>query len=611
MYLVQVIPIISVKTLGNLSYFTSLAVNLGDIVEVSINKRKVFAIVIEIRQASQSKLEIRNQDFSLKKINGIAIPGAIPTNIIQIMNEAATLVGSNLATLLEIYLPYDFLNQQKLDIYTNPDDHKLHFIELARRDSVSNMRQIIRERFARDESVMIIAPTMLSAIAIYNELSDGIEDRTYLYHSELTKKQKEKVYVGIENKKPTCIISTPNLIGLYAHRVRSIIIHEEDSKYYDHTREEINSRDVFLYMARCFGFDTTLTSRVPSINSYYLANSDVARRHILAQNYFNNKILMSKMNDQDRKPYSIYLSYEIKLLIDENLNENKNIVLYTQRKGISSSSVCMDCGESIKCETCENDLCLFEDVKTGDRYYRCLTCKTKTKIEKEVKCKICDGLRITTLGIGTQGLYEHLHSLYPETKIHILDGDHIKSKKDAIKKYQEFKSSGGILIGTEMMLPLLEHIDLIGIISLDTYFSLPEYTTDEEIMQTINTLLFSLKENGNLVIQTRHKSALWEFVKSNSLIKYYEYEIKNRHDANLPPFTYMVSFDLPHDANTPDFLNNKNYEYYNIRGREFIRHIYLIPRSIWEKDVNLRQIVSDNLLPYGLRVNQRSVLKGL
>ena len=48
MYLVEVIPIISIKTLGKLSYFTSLNVSLGDIVEISINKRKLMAIVVYI-----------------------------------------------------------------------------------------------------------------------------------------------------------------------------------------------------------------------------------------------------------------------------------------------------------------------------------------------------------------------------------------------------------------------------------------------------------------------------------------------------------------------------------------------------------------------------------
>lgn len=613
MYLVDVIPIISVKTLGNLSYFTSLPVNLGDMVEVSINKRKIYAIVVAMRQVGESKLEIRNQNFSLKKIDSIAIAGAIQKDVIQIINEAASYVGTNLATLLEIYLPRDFLTDQKLDLYVNKDNYKLHIIELARRDSGSNMRQIIRERLARDESVLIITPTVISAATIYDELSEGIEDRTHIYHSELTKKQKEKVYKSISSEKPTCIISTPNLIGLYAHRVRSIIIHEEESKYYDHTMQRVNSRDAFLYMAQSLGFDTTLTARAPSLNSYYLASIDPSRRLILAQNYFNNKIILSRMNNPDKKAFSIYLSYELKLLIDRNLAENKNIVLYAQRKGISSSSVCMDCGESIKCKVCSNDLCLFEDIKNGDRYYRCLTCKTKTKIdsEKEIKCEKCEGWRIATLGIGTQGLAEHIKSLYPDTPIHILDGDHIKTKKDAIKKYGEFKSKGGILIGTEMMLPLLEHIDLIGIVSLDTYFSLPEYTTDEEIMQTFTNLLFSLKENGNIVVQTRHKSELWAFMTSNSLIKYYEYEMANRHDANLPPFTNMISFDLPIDAHTPEFLNDKGFEYYNMRSRDFVRHIYLIPRETWQRDVNLRQIIVDNMLTYNLQINCRSVLKGL
>ena len=77
MKLVQVIPIITVKTLGKLSYFTSLDVNLGDLVGVNINKRKLLAIVVEISNLEDNKLEIRSQDFSLRKIDSIVTAGAI------------------------------------------------------------------------------------------------------------------------------------------------------------------------------------------------------------------------------------------------------------------------------------------------------------------------------------------------------------------------------------------------------------------------------------------------------------------------------------------------------------------------------------------------------
>ena len=74
----------------------------------------------------------------------------------------------------------------------------------------------------------------------------------------------------------------------------------------------------------------------------------------------------------------------------------------------------------------------------------------------------------------------------------------------------------------------------------------------------------------------------------------------------------MISFDLPHEVGTPDFLNDKNFEYYNIKSRDFVRHIYLlIPRETWSQDKKLRANVVNLLLEYNLNVNQRSVLKGI
>lgn len=610
MKLVQVIPIITVKTLGKLSYFTSLDVNLGDLVGVNINKRKLLAIVVEISNLEDNKLEIRSQDFSLRKIDSIVTAGAINMQIMQLMSEAANYGGTNLATFLSIYLPKDFLNQEQLNIKIKPENYKLTAIELTRRDAIGNIKQIIREKFARDESVLIITPTIISAEKLKDDICGGIEESVFLYHSETSQKNKDKVSKAISSNKKMCLISTPSVIGLYCYNPSTIIIHEEESKYYDHAEEKVNSRNIFYYLAKQLGLEVFLTTKSGSLEAFYLSENEMLLP-LLVQNYQNNKISVIKMNHRDKKPYSHYLSYELKLLLDQYVLEKKKIVLYTQRKGISSSSVCADCGESVTCETCDNDLCLFEDTKTGSRMYRCLTCKTKTKIEKEIICKVCSGMRINTLGVGTQGVRDHIENIYGKDNVYILDSDHIKSKKDAIKLYKEFEATGGILIGTEMMLPLLSDIDLISVISLDTYFSLPEYNTDEEIMLTVSSLLSSLNEGGQIIIQTRHKNKLWEFLPQDSLVKYYKYELNNRHEANLPPFTFMISFDLPHEVGTPDFLNDKNFEYYNIKSRDFVRHIYLIPRETWSQDKKLRANVVNLLLEYNLNVNQRSVLKGI
>ena len=489
MKLVEVVPLTTVKTLARLTYFSNLPLNLGDLVTVEINKRKVFGVVSLLEDAADRKQEIRNVEFSLKKVNSVTIPNFIDEQIVLAMRDAASFAGTNLSTFLSLYLPIDFLKNEKLNFKIDQSKYKLHGIELTRYDSIGNIKQIIREKFARDESVIIICPTIVSAENLKSSLESGIEDSTIVYHSDISKKEKDRTFKQIFSNKKVCLISTPNIVGLFCHNPYTIIIHEEESKYYDHVLERVNARNIFYFLAKSLGIETILTSRTPSLEHYYLSLTEM-RSPLLVQNYAKEKILFSKMNDREHRPYSMYFSYELKLMMDECIKESKKIVLYSQRKGISSSSVCADCGESVKCETCDKDLCLFTSDNT--RYYRCLECKTKIKLDREIVCKVCGGMRINTLGVGTEGLVLDLATLYPDTNIYIMDGDHVKSKREALKLYEKFTETGGVLVGTEMMLPIIRDIDLIGLISIDTYFSLPEYNTDEEALGTTLLLANSL-----------------------------------------------------------------------------------------------------------------------
>ena len=608
MKLVEVVPLTTVKTIARLTYFSNLPLNLGDLVTVEINKRKVFGVVSLLEDAADRKQEIRNVEFSLKKVDSVTIPNLIDEQIVLAMRDAASFAGTNLSTFLSLYLPIDFLKNEKLNFKIDQSRYKLHGIELTRYDSIGNIKQIIREKFARDESVIIICPTIVSAENLKSNLESGIEDSTIVYHSDISKKEKDRTFKQIFSNKKVCLISTPNIVGLFCHNPYTIIIHEEESKYYDHVLERVNARNIFYFLAKSLGIETILTSRTPSLEHYYLSLTEM-RSPLLVQNYAKEKILFSKMNDRDHKPYSMYFSYELKLMMDECVKENKKVVLYSQRKGISSSSVCADCGESVKCETCDKDLCLFTSDNT--RYYRCLECKTKIKLDREIVCKVCDGMRINTLGVGTEGLVLDLATLYPDTNIYIMDGDHVKSKREALKLYEKFSESGGVLVGTEMMLPIIRDIDLIGLISIDTYFSLPEYNTDEEALGTTLLLANSLSQNGRIVIQSRRKSHIWDFAQSASLKKYYESELDNRNETKLPPFSYVISFDLPDNINPPEFIHDHTSEYYNIKSRNFTRHIFFIPRKTWQEDPSLRLNIVNLLITYNLEVNGRSILKGL
>ena len=101
---------------------------------------------------------------------------------------------------LSIYLPKDFLNQEQLNIKIKPENYKLTAIELTRRDAIGNIKQIIREKFARDESVLIITPTIISAEKLKDDICGGIEESVF-YITAKQVKNKDKVSKAISSNK--------------------------------------------------------------------------------------------------------------------------------------------------------------------------------------------------------------------------------------------------------------------------------------------------------------------------------------------------------------------------------------------------------------------------
>jgi SepF-like predicted cell division protein (DUF552 family) len=101
MNLITVIPIISIKKLGILSYFSSLDLNIGDMVEININNRKLEAVVLKIEDLKNAKQEIRSQDFSIKKITNIIQKKAIDQKVLKSIESAAFAIGTNVATILD------------------------------------------------------------------------------------------------------------------------------------------------------------------------------------------------------------------------------------------------------------------------------------------------------------------------------------------------------------------------------------------------------------------------------------------------------------------------------------------------------------------------------
>ena len=64
----KISPILKYSPFFELTYVSKLDFEIGNILEIDFNKRKIFGIVIEVFNLKDAKVEIRKSDFFTKKI---------------------------------------------------------------------------------------------------------------------------------------------------------------------------------------------------------------------------------------------------------------------------------------------------------------------------------------------------------------------------------------------------------------------------------------------------------------------------------------------------------------------------------------------------------------
>lgn len=546
MFLITVIPIISIKKLGILSYFSSIDLHIGDMVEININNRKLEAIVLKIEDLKNVKQEVRSQDFSIKKITKIIHEKAIDEEVLLAIESSAYSVGTNVATIL------DNLVQEK----------------------VLTQALLFNKKKQKTSSSAFIAPT-IHALKKYYE-SSTLENKV-IFHSELSAKKQIENIKKIKETESVNIFCTPSLLPLIKENLSEVTLFDSTSRYY---KSFLEGLDLKVFLEKLF---TSLEIKLNLIDD--MSDSDV-------------RVELVEMNDREYKQKSIYVSNILGQKLKDTLKENpkSKVFLYTQRKGAYTSIVCEDCGDLYHTGEIKRENIIVSGTDTDD----------------ELKCKICDSYRLKTLGVGTTGVYEYLIENIAKLNIakeniYIIDSNVTKTKTAVVKVYKEFSETGGILIGTELSIQTLEDIDLIGIISLDTLLSIPDYNLDHEIYKLVFNMQKSLRddtENKKVVLQTRRKQKIFE-------ADFLQRDIENKKKLFLPPYFTLVSFDMPIDyEKLPSIFGEAKYyaKKLNLKVKNKNKITYLSVNrflvTLENKDFEIKkEIIYENLFSYNLKIN--------
>ncbi|OYW43615.1 primosomal protein N' [Candidatus Saccharibacteria bacterium 32-45-3] len=258
------------------------------------------------------------------------------------------------------------------------------------------------------------------------------------------------------------------------------------------------------------------------------------------QNATKPEIFIVDMTKKEHFKRSGFLSEKLLEEIRHTLEHGHQSLLFHNRRGTASTTLCKVCSWSAMCQTCFIPLTLHNDAF----HLRCHMCGLKEKVP--TSCPNCHGADIIHKGIGTKRIVDELIRLFPSAKVVRFDGDNSATESlDA--SYQElYDGKIDIIVGTQVIAKGLDlpHLRLVGVVQADSGLSLPDFQSAERVFQLLSQVVGRVGRNENpskIVIQSfqpTHPSVCLGLAQDYKA--FYEQEIATRAYAMYPPFSYLL-----------------------------------------------------------------------
>ncbi|MFA6973711.1 MAG: primosomal protein N' [Parcubacteria group bacterium] len=388
------------------------------------------------------------------------------------------------------------------------------------------------------------------AIERYGEYFDSSE--TVVLHSKIGKGQFYTDWQKIKSGEAKIIIGSRMAVFAPFKNLALIAVDEEQDmsfKQWD-MNPHYDARTVAEKLAERHQCKIVFGSATPRVESYHKATIgeykllELPILRLPTTNHqppTTNLELVDMKKERWIKNYSP-ISKKLQAEISYALKNKLQTILFINRQGMSNFSICTQCKTVLKCPKCDRAL-----IYDKEGIYKCVHCAYKTSITPE--CSKCNSLSFTNIGLGTQKVEREIVMMFPGARVARADNQSMKTPHAQEILYADFRDGNiDILIGTQMISKGwdLPNVALVGIIDGDALLSMPDFSTEEKVYQSIMQASgrvgrLGAKFPGVVLVQTFNpQQNFWKNLVAKEFSKFYEKELKERKDLKLPPFGKLI-----------------------------------------------------------------------
>ncbi len=442
-------------------------------------------------------------------------------------------------------------------------------------------RRAIQAAIDAGESALVLLPEIALTPQFVATFRAHFDDRIAVLHSGLTQAERFDQWRRINRDEVDIVIGARSALFAPLTNLGVLVVDEEhDSSFKQERGPRYNARDMALVRGKLESARVILGSATPSLESYQNARS--GRLTYLTMPDRVEERPMPEVETIDMRAYedddgASILSPRLYQALKKTFSDDKQAILFLNRRGYSPCVACDACGEYFECPNCDVSLTYHRRQES----LRCHHCDHSIRMPE--RCPACGDPGLRERGIGTEQLEKHLDEVFDGLDVGRLDRDTSTGKK-LRALIQRFRAQRlDVLAGTQMVTKGHDfpNVVTVGVVHADLSLNFPDFRSAERTFQLLTQVSGRAgrgDHSGKVYVQTLNPEH--EAIRAAAEHDYDAFahpELERRNQQAYPPFGYLIAIKFEAKSNN--------------KARQAARHYASAARSLLRNRADLAEHV--------------------
>ena len=579
MYYYEVAPLKLIRAdSGTFSYASKQLLLIGSFVTIPVGKATYTGVVLT---------EATKPNYATKEIvDTLDIP-RLPDQLVHTILWMSSYYNTHIATVSQTVLPRGITKKRRAAKKELPDIKRSRTHFLLNNDQSSALDAIgmaspgtvilhgitgsgktaiyieyARKILAGGKSVIMLVPEIALTSQLVAEFQQHFSE-IILTHSRQTEAERHLCWQeAASSDTPRVIIGPRSALFLPLHSVGAIIVDEaHEPSFKQDKAPRYSALRVAGILAKEHGCIVVQGSATPLVSEYYLAKH--YKRPIITlatkarKNTKDPKVTVVDMTKKSLFTHHRFFSDSMLSAITDTLGRGQQVLVFHNRRGSASTTLCESCGWSATCPRCFVPYTLHADI----HQLRCHICDTRERVP--TSCPVCRSTDIIHKGIGTKLIESELIKLFPNYKIARFDGDSDDDKTVESQYQALYDGNINIIVGTQVIAKGLDlpHLRTVGVVQADAGLSLPDFAASERTFQLLAQVVGRVGRSAHdteVIVQSYQPTApAVQYGIAQNYTDFYTDTLAERQRGHFPPFSYLLKLTCVYKTEATAVRNAK------------------------------------------------------